>query len=63
MKAGAKQTPGLSKPCKEGLTSTALYSKTCPYGATFDAAVAAGFIRKDGDRYFALPSDPPGGTA
>ena len=47
----------------EGLTSTALYSKTRLYGATFDAAVAAGLIRKDGDRYFALPSDPGGSTA
>ena len=54
----AKIVAALQAAGKEGLTSTALHSKTRLYGATFDAAVAKGVIRRQGDRYFAPPSDP-----
>jgi len=54
----AKIVAALQAAGKEGLTSTALHSKTRLYGATFDAAVAEGVIRRQGDRYFAPPSHP-----
>jgi hypothetical protein len=43
---------------KEGMTGAALYNKGGFYGATLEAAASAGAIRKEGDRYFAPPSDP-----
>ena len=43
---------------KEGMTGAALYNKGGFYDATLEAAVSAGAIRKEGDRYFAPPSHP-----